>query len=36
MTVTPLKPETGKTYVIWIRQASKKPAVHVAVQYTAQ
>jgi hypothetical protein len=36
MTVTPLKPETGKTYVIWPRQASKNPVVYVAVQYTVQ
>jgi hypothetical protein len=33
MTVTPLKPETGKTYVIPTRQASKKPIIYVAVQY---
>jgi hypothetical protein len=35
MTVTPLKPETGKTYVIPTPQASKKPIVYVAVQYNS-
>jgi hypothetical protein len=29
MTVTPLKPETGKGYVITKRQASEKPAQYV-------
>jgi hypothetical protein len=33
MTVTPLKPETGKGYVNKIRQARKKPLFHAASQY---
>jgi hypothetical protein len=38
MTVTPLKPETGKGYVITKRQASEKPVqsvLHCNITYIA-